>query len=250
MKLKVVIIYDGSEFFGSQLQKNKKSVIGEIKKALKLLNINSQINASGRTDAGVHSTNQVIDFEVPNYWNDLNKLKDVLNKILMPNIYIKKIEEVCETFHSRFLAKKRTYRYIITTKKFNPFEAKYVSFISKIDEVKIKEAIKLFEGVYNFKYFKKSGSGNISDIREIYKTMFYKYKEYYIFYFEANSFLRAQIRFMVAFLLEISDNNLTKDDLKLQLNLIKNFKLKPAPPNGLYLSKVKYSPLKKVGMNL
>ncbi len=244
MRVKLILSYDGSAFFGSQIQKDKKSVNGDIDKALKLLNINSKINASGRTDRAVHALNQVIDFEIPNFWNDLEKLKNSLNYILMPNIYIKKLKKVEESFHSRFLAKKRVYRYVISTKTPNPFEAKYITFINKkdinIEIIKIKDAIKIFNGVHNFKYFKKNGSDNKNDTREIYKTNFYKYREYYIFYFEANSFLRSQIRLMVGFLLEISKGNLTKEDLKLQLNCKKNLKIKLAPPDGLYLSRIKY----------
>lgn len=241
MKIKATLSYDGNEFFGSQIQKKTKSVNGEIDKALKLLNIYSSINASGRTDRGVHASNQVIDFEVPPYWSDIKKLHNSLNRIVMPNIYIKKLEIVDDNFHSRYSAKKRSYRYIATTKEFNPFEAKYVTFIDSINETKIKEAISLFEGVHNFEYFKKCGSGKINFVKEIYKTKFYRVRDYYIFYFEANSFLRSQIRLMVGFLLEISKGNLSKEDLELQLNRKKDFNIKLAPPNGLYLSKIKYN---------
>jgi tRNA pseudouridine38-40 synthase len=105
---------------------------------------------------------------------------------------------------------------------------------------KLEKSIKLFEGIHDFEYFSKKGSEPISTIREIYKTKVYRYKEFYIFKFKANSFLRSQIRMMVQFLLDISDEKLTDDDLLKQLNKKGIASNKLSPPNGLYLSKIIY----------
>jgi tRNA pseudouridine38-40 synthase len=241
VRVKGIISYDGGSFYGFQIQPNKESITSKILKSLKILNIETEIQGSGRTDRGVHASGQVIHFDIPEFWSDLEKLKNILNDFLSPNIYIKELKAVNQSFHSRFDAKRRIYRYIISTKRPNPFEAKYITFIDEIDEIAIAQSIKLFEGVHNFELFKKEGSTTKNYIREIFKTRFYKFKrDYYILYFEGNGFLRSQIRFMVGFLIAISEKKLSKENLIEQLNCKKSFKFTIAKPNGLYLAKIKY----------
>ena len=81
----------------------------------------------------------------------------------------------------------------------------------------------------------KTGSDINSTTRTIYKAFAYNYHGYVVLYFEANGFLRAQIRLMVGALL-----HLDAIQIKKQLQCIQKHKLKPAPSNGLYLAKIKY----------
>jgi len=242
MRVKITLEYDGSKFQGYQIQKEtKNTVAGKLQNALKALNIQNIAVASGRTDKGVHATAQIVHLDLPTFWNDLNKLVFSLNKMLYPSILIKKIEKTDKNFHARFCAKKRVYRYIVSTKKPSVFLMPYITFLDTINCAVIKKSIKLFEGEHDFEYFKKCGSDTKTYIRKIYKADFYRYKDFYIFYFEANGFLRSQIRMMVSFLLKISDGKLSKDKLKLQLEKKDIFSTSLAPPNGLYLAKVKYN---------
>ena len=241
MRVKITLEYDGSKFQGYQIQKETTNTIaGKIVEALKVLNIQNIPIASGRTDKGVHALGQVIHLDIPSYWSDLNRLKFSLNKIVYPSINIKKIEQTRKDFHARYDAKSRVYRYIVSTKKPSVFLNPYVTFLDNIDTKSIKNSIKLFEGRHDFEYFKKCGSDTKNFIREIYKADFYTYKGLCVFYFEANGFLRSQIRMMVNFLFQISDGKLSKNELKLQLEKKDIFSTSLAPPNGLYLAKVKY----------
>jgi len=240
MNIKITISYDGFHYQGSQRQPNKRSVEDKLIEVFKILNIEPKITLSGRTDKEVHATGQVFNIIIPPYWSNLEKLKKVLNYKLPLSIRVKSIQKVDDNFHSRFHAKKRVYRYIVSTKEITPFLANYVTFVKKIDEEKIKEAIKLFIGVHDFEYFHKKGSDKENLVREIFDTKFYKYRDFYVFKFEANSYLRSQIRFMVGFLLKISDGKLTKDDLKEQLDRKSFINKTTAPASGLYLSRVKY----------
>ncbi len=241
MRVKMTVAYNGANYFGSQVQKETEQTInGQIEKALNLLQIEAKIQASGRTDRGVHASRQVIHFDLPPFWRDLNKLEDSLKRILPLDIGIRRLEQVDDNFHARYSAKKRAYRYILSIQKPNPFLANLVTYIDTIDEEKIREAIALFEGEHNFENFKKSGSDTENFVRKIYKTRVYNHKGYIVLYFEANGFLRSQIRLMVGFLLEISSGKYTKEDLLEQLNCNKNFKLKPAPHQGLYLCNIIY----------
>ncbi len=241
MRVKITLEYDGSKFQGYQIQKETTNTVSNnLQNALKALNINYTPVASGRTDKGVHALGQVIHLDLPTYWNDLKRLKFSLNKILHPSINIKKIEKTHKNFHARYDAKSRVYRYIVSTKKPSVFLNPYVTFVDSVNTNSIKNSIKLFEGRHDFEYFKKCGSDTKNYIREIYKADFYAHKSLCVFYFEANGFLRSQIRMMVSFLLQISDGKLSKNELKLQLEKKEIFSTSLASPNGLYLTKIKY----------
>ena len=240
MNLKFKISYDGSLYQGSQKQPNGQTVEDKLLKAFKKINIETSIVLSGRTDKEVHATGQVFNCIVPDFWEDFFKLKEVLNRNLPTSIKILKISKVKDDFHSRFHAKKRVYRYLITSKPTNPFNDKFITYVENINEELLKTAIKEFIGVYDFKYFHKTGSDKELTIREIFDASFYKYKDIYVFKFTANSYLRSQIRLMVGFLLAINNNKQNIENLKEQLTLQKhNFKT-PAIANGLYLAKIKY----------
>ena len=240
MNLKFKVAYDGSLYLGSQKQPNRQTVEDELLKAFSTLNIKTDIVLSGRTDKEVHATGQVFNCHIPSYWTDFKKLKEILNKRLPSSIQIRDISNVANDFHSRFHAKRRTYRYLITSKPTTPFNAKYITYVKNIDKELLKKAIKEFVGVYDFKYFHKTGSDKEVTVREIFDTAFYKYKDVYVFKFTANSYLRSQIRLMVGFLIAINDKKLTIEDLKAQLKLKKNIFKTPIIPNGLYLAKIKY----------
>ena len=240
MNLKFTLAYDGSLFQGSQKQPNGLTIEDKLLFAFKKINIKTNIVLSGRTGKEVHATGQVFNCFVPDYWEDFFKLKEVLNKNLPSSIKILKISKVDDNFHSRFHAKKRVYRYLITTKPTTPFNDKFITYVQNINEEVLKKAIKEFIGVYDFKYFHKTGSDKELTIREIFDTSFYKYKDIYVFRFEANSYLRSQIRLMVGFLLAINNNKQTIENLKEQLRLEKHHFKTPAIANGLYMAKIKY----------
>lgn len=240
MNVKFTISYDGTEYLGSQTQPNGSSVEDKLQEVFKAINIKTKIILSGRTDKDVHATGQVFNAKIPEYWHDLTKLKDIMNRHLPLSIRIRTVKEVDENFHSRFSAKKRVYRYLLTKKELTAFNSKYLSHSKDFNESKIKDAIKLFIGVHDFEYFHKIGSDKDNTQREVFSAKFYKYKDIYIFNFCANSYLRSQIRLMVGFLLEIGAGKLTNEDLIKQLNKNKVIFRKPASPYGLYLAKVYY----------
>jgi len=236
MRICITISYNGTTFLGSQVQKETNNTIfNHIENALSEINIYSKPHASGRTDKGVHATGQTFHIDIPEYWQDLKKLKETLNKILTKSIDIKKIKKVQNNFHARYSAKSRVYRYIIKKSKSNPFENDLISFYENINFENIQKNIKLFEGKHDFINFMKTGSEVNSTVREVYKTLSYKHKDFIILYFEANGFLRSQIRLMVGALLSLEDTQ-----IKEQLSSKKIYKIKPAKANGLYLAKIKY----------
>ena len=114
-RYKIVIQYDGSFFKGWQLQKNQKTVQGDIENALMTIFRSKSriiVKGSGRTDAGVHAIGQVAHFDLDNHLTE-KQLKNALNFYTDENC---KIMSLCKThngFDSRFDAKNRTYKYQI-----------------------------------------------------------------------------------------------------------------------------------------
>ena len=243
MKAKMTLSYDGSKFNGFQIQNNGQrvtTVAGVITKALKNLNIDTTLIGSGRTDTGVHATAQVLHCELPKFWNDLKKLKDELNRIINPNIYIKSLKSINEDFHARFSAKKRLYRYALYSGEYQPFLSDYALHVKSIDTKQLDLILKNFIGTHNFKNFKKQGSDTSSDVREIFKAGAYTHKGTTIIYFFGNSFLRSQVRMMSNFALEVMNEKLTCKQLKEQLNGTEKYSTGVIPSSGLYLAKIYY----------
>ncbi|PNV83406.1 MAG: tRNA pseudouridine(38-40) synthase TruA [Sulfurimonas sp.] len=236
MRCALTLAYNGTHFLGSQTQKSSKNtILGQLEHVLHQLNIDAKVVASGRTDRGVHASAQVCHVDLPEFWSDLDKLKSVLNDMLPPSIVVKRIKPVDNNFHARYSAKKRVYRYIIKEAMSNPFEESFVTFLSGVDFSKIEKNIKLFVAEHDFKFFMKSGSDVKSTTRVVYKAFAYRHKGYTILNFEANGFLRSQIRMMVGALLQLDSKEIAE-----QLQCKKKYKIRPAKSNGLYLAKIKY----------
>jgi len=236
MRISLCIAYNGTNFLGSQTQKSStNTILGNLEQTLTALGIKEKLIASGRTDKGVHATGQVCHVDLPPFWDDLVRLKKVLNEMLPPSIIIKNIQSVDDDFHARYSAKKRVYRYIIKKEKTNPFMDDVITFDESIDFDKVKKNIAIFVGTHDFENFMKSGSDTKSSVRIIHKAFAYKYKDFIVLNFEANGFLRSQIRLMVGALLKFDSLQITE-----QLSMKKKYPLKPAKSNGLYLAKIKY----------
>ena len=236
MRVKITLAYNGTHFFGSQVQsETDQTILGLLELSLSKLGIKERVVASGRTDRGVHATGQVCHVDLPLFWSDLTKLRQELNRSLPLAIRVKKITAVSEDFHARYSAKKRSYRYIIKEGEADPFSAEFITYLDSYERKKVEENIALFVGEYDFSYFLKSGSETKSNVREIYKAYAYRYKGYSILHFQATGFLRSQIRLMVGALL-----SLNSQEIQEKLTLVKNHNCRPAPANGLYLAKILY----------
>jgi len=242
MRVRMTISYDGSHFYGFQVQNSGViTVANRLEEIFRSLGIDSKFEASGRTDRGVHATGQVISLDIPSFWqNDLQRLRRAINHKALPHIYVRSIEAVASTFHARYDAKKRAYRYIVSDAEPCVFQTAYRLFVKRFDAKKIHEAVKYFEGEHDFRYFAKTGSDTKHFVREIYRADFYRYRELYVFRFEANGYLRSQIRLMVSFLLKIGYGEVSAVDLKEQLEGKRLVVREPVAPNGLYLTRIWY----------
>ncbi len=240
MRIKAVIAYDGSHYQGFQKQTSTKVTIATaLEEALCALQIHSPITASGRTDAGVHATGQVIHFDVPDFWFDLEKLKIALNRKLM-SISLKHLSYVPEDFHARFSAKRRVYRYVFKTHQPSVFEQAYIARYESFDPLILKQALECFVGRHDFNYFHKTGSLTHTTVRDIYRAYYRSYRGYHCIYFEANGFLRSQVRMMVDAAMACAREEMLIGALQEQLACQKKHRNQLAPASGLYLARIIY----------
>ena len=240
----IIIEYDGTDYNGWQFQKNGSSIQNEIEKALKkLLKRKIQVIGSGRTDAGVHAVGQSANFfcnKIENNKKFLNSLNYFLSK---KNISISSIKKKKLNFHSRFNAKKRTYKYIIVNRNnFLVLDKNRAWLVKKKLNVNyMRKAIKLFSGTHNFNAFRSSSCSAKSPVRTIEKSSLIKKDGKIIIIFSSKSFLQHQVRSMVGCLKYIGEGKWNIDKLKRLFNSRKrSLCAPPAPSSGLYLYKVTY----------
>ena len=244
-KYHIKIEYVGSKFVGWQYQNNGISVQEVLQKAFfKFLKEKVTVNASGRTDAGVHAIEQSAHIELKkkiiNKEVFLNSINFYLKKYPVSVLSIKKKEN---TFHARYSAKKRTYKYIILNRNSSsPLNKNRAWFIKKkLDINLIKKALKILKGTHDFSTFRASSCQAKSAIRTLDSATFKKLGEIIEMTFSSKSFLQQQVRSMVGAIKYVGEKKWTLKQFK------NNFKSKrrvncapPAPACGLYLKKVKY----------
>lgn len=183
--IKLIIEYNGKAFNGWQKQPNKLNIQGEIENAIEAITgEKTELIASGRTDAGVHSLGQIANFKTKSQI-DIKKVALALNSKLKKSIVIKEAIKVDENFHSRFNCKSKTYRYIINNSISGSAIYRDLEYHMpiKLDVEKMRKAIKYFEGKHDFAAFKSSGTSSKSSIREILKTNLIEKNEKIIFEF-------------------------------------------------------------------
>lgn len=242
--IKLVIEYDGKEFNGWQKQPNKLNVQGTIEQAIKTITGEDvELNASGRTDRGVHSLGQVANFKT-NYNLPIEKWPLALNANLKKSIVIKSAEEVDEKFHSRLSCKRKTYRYIINNSKYGTaiYRNLETHIPQKLDIEKMQEAVKYFEGEHDFKAFRASGTSSKSSVRIIYKANVIKMPEERIYIeLTGNGFLYNMVRIISGTLVDVGLGKIKPEEIP---EIIQNKERaeagKTLPPQGLYLLKVEY----------
>lgn len=241
---KIVIEYDGTNFFGWQRQKNQKSVQGELEKALsKILNQDVKIAGSGRTDAGVHAFGQVASF---NANTDIlpENIKKGVNSLIKQPVVIRQCCIMENDFHARYSAVSKEYHYFILNRKDpSAIERLYQWHIRKpLDIETMQICCKAITGVFDFKSFENSGSPRSSTVREIYFFNLSLDDERLVFKICANGFLRYMVRNLIGTIVLAGLNKISIDQFKAIVEVKDRTKAgTTAPPQGLFLKKVNYS---------
>jgi tRNA pseudouridine38-40 synthase len=153
-RFKLLIEYAGTRYSGWQIQKNARTVAGEIDGAIREVTRRQQFElyGAGRTDAGVHALGQVAHLEL---YTDLAPavLRARVNDALPADIYIRAIEKVGHRFHARHDARQRSYIYQISRRK-TAFFKPYVWWIKdRLDVEAMRDGARAFVGMRDFASF-------------------------------------------------------------------------------------------------
>lgn len=241
MRVKCIVSYDGSEFHGFQVQEKYRTVQGEIQKALKKINEKEVIiYASGRTDAKVHAVHQVFHFDTEKEL-PAEQWKRAINHFMPNDIYILDAKYVEDDFHSRYSAKSKEYRYLLSTNEYSPFDTNYIYQYGRPLDIKLmREAASLFIGEHNFASFCSYDQyGNT--IRTLYSLEIEEHNGIITFKLIGNGFRRYMVRHLVGGLIQIGAKRISREILSEMLESCGKKKcLFKAKPQGLYLQEVYY----------
>lgn len=244
-RIALVVQYDGTSFAGLQVQKEGRTVQGEIEKAIEVLTREKvRIIASGRTDSGVHALGQVVHFDTESNIQ-LKRLCIGLNGILEHDVSVQNAYKVNEDFHSRFSAVTREYRYLIYNHPqrtpFMRYRAMWVNSPLDIDYMKM--SVQHLIGEHDFASFCKKVSSEQGTIRRIESIDIRLIDNVFEFRIRGNAFLHNMIRIIIGTVVGMSRNGDEHSKMKEILNKQdRNSAGKTAPGYGLYLSRVFYDP--------
>ena len=247
MRIRLLLSYQGTDFYGWQRQKKGRTVQGEMEKALsRVFQKSLPLVGSGRTDTGVHALGQTAHFEIsPSAWKSLN-IVAALNHLTPPDISLLAAWKAPEEFHARFSAQKKTYSFFISTTPSPPALGRDFVYWhptdKKLNLEKLQKMAQILVGKKDFKSFQSSGSSTNQTIKTIYSAQWVNPSPFlYRFDITGDGFLKQMVRNLVgtqlALLGERAPVRLIKDILKSQN---RKSAFAPAPGRGLYLRKVFY----------
>ena len=241
---KITVEYDGTDFHGWQRQKNDPTVQAEIETALqKITGQSVTVAGSGRTDAGVHALGQVASFSCETRLN-AGDLMNALNALLPDTNVDKECRPEDETFHARFSARGKTYRYRMINRRLpSAFDRHYAWHISRnLDRHAMRAAIRHMIGTHDFSAFQGSGSPRAHAVRTIMRAELRgENSGLLMLEIEADGFLRHMVRNIVGTLVEVGLGKIRIEEFEAILLSRDRSRAGPtAPPQGLFLVSVTY----------
>ena len=250
-KFLLTIAYDGTNYYGYQLQNDKPTVALMLNKASKeTFGFDCNITGCSRTDSGVHALGFKATVEPKDNFNEItvpvSKIPIAMNAKLPNDIFILDATKVTEDFHPRYDVKSKEYVYKIHDSKIrNPFYKNHVLEYGKeiTDEgiEKMNRACKCFLGTHQFDSFMASGSKIQDTTRTVYSAFVNRNGDIVEFSVSANGFLYNMVRIMVGTLLKVESGKIQPDDVS-KIISAKNRELSGSTvkPQGLYLKNVQY----------
>ncbi|MEO6908242.1 MAG: tRNA pseudouridine(38-40) synthase TruA, partial [Abditibacteriaceae bacterium] len=243
------VAYDGSSFHGSQLQQNASSVQGELENAIEKVCCHpTRIVLAGRTDAGVHAFGQCFRF-VTESALPVERVSLALNANLDKSVRVREAKEVVETFHPRFSALSRTYRYWIENAVTGNVLLAHTAANCRepLDLVAMQQAAERLVGRHDFVSFQSAGSPAPNTVRCVKRLQVRRLHDVLgssliEIEIEADAFLYRMVRNIVGMLMAVGNGRLVPSDVTaLMQSKDRNLCPSPAPPQGLCLVDVKYN---------
>lgn len=244
MKIKLTLEYDGTNFAGYQIQPEKRTVQGELEKALYCIyNEKVPTFAAGRTDAGVHALGAVVHFTAPKQIKN-KRIRDAINAFMPVDAKVVKAEEVDDSFDARFTSKTKTYGYFFYRDRCERplLFGRALRVNDDLDIEAMREGAKYLVGEHDYGSFVSKKSGKTNFVRTIYSADIKQIgEEEYMFVVSGNGFLYNQIRIIMGTLLNVGYRKYPPSKVKEILDAKERKQAgKTAAACGLYLLKVEY----------
>lgn len=242
-KVKAIVEYDGTDYHGFQVQPSAPTVQGELERALaKVTQERIRVNGSGRTDAGVHASGQVVHFDTA-WRHPWTVLQRAWNATLRRDIAIQDLSQVDDTFHARFSATSREYRYSIYTGAVqSPLLARFAHHHPRpLDLTAMTEAARCLVGRHDFAAFGRPPTGE-NTVRTVYRAVFQRVGDMIYFDIKGDAFLRRMVRLIMGTLLLVGDGRMLPETMR-QILHSKRIEHPAAAvsPSGLCLVRVNYA---------
>ncbi len=221
MNYRLTIQYDGTDFHGWQVQRNLRTVQGELEKVISMLEgAEVKVTGSGRTDAGVHAEGQVANVRLNRLFTP-EKFCAAINGNVGRDVRILNVEEVSDDFHSRFSARLKTYIYrVVNAPVMSPFWLRYAHHESRfLDFDKMNEAARLFLGEHDWTAFSAARSDVENRVRTVTEFVIDSHWDARAnasiieFRISAHGFLRYMARSIVGTILEVGRGEKDSDTI-------------------------------------
>ena len=241
---KIILQYEGTRYQGWQRQESTQNTIqGKLERLLsRIAGEPVELQASGRTDAGVHARGQTANFHMDTQLS-AEAMMEQINAYLPEDIGVISIEEVPERFHSRLNAKGKTYRYrVLNSAVPHVFDRRYVyAFPEKLDVEAMRRAACLLCGTHDYRAFTSAKRSRKSTVRTVDAIEIERIGDELRFTFSGNGFLFHMVRILMGTLLEVGSGKREAEEMTL---LLENGKREDAgplvPACGLALMEVRY----------
>ena len=243
MNLKLTLEYDGTDFYGWQVQPDHPTIQQAIEDALeKIVGSRVHVQGAGRTDAGVHALGQVASFYCAKEIEP-RRLQKGLNALLRPRVVVKSIESVADGFDARRDARSRTYQYRIWARPWpSVFHGRFAWHVyAPLDIAAMERASVCLKGEHDFSSFQAAGCDAANPVRRIYRSGFACEGELLLYNIEATAFLRHMVRNIVGTLAQVGRGEISPAGFYEILQFRNRNQAGPtAPAQGLFLVAVDY----------
>ena len=240
---KLVLEYDGTNYHGWQIQPNLPTIQATIEAAIRTVAQHDvDVIGAGRTDAGVHALGQVAHFATTARLT-AEEWQRALNGLLPPDIAVLAVEPAPDSFHARFSAKSKLYRYLILTRVHRSAlsRSKVLHYPYPLDLAAMQDAARALVGTHDFSSFQGSPTDAENPVCTITHLTIERFGDEIRFEVESNRFLKQMVRAIMGTLLEVGRGKLKAGDVAGILAARDRTKAGPtAPAHGLYLVRVAY----------
>jgi tRNA pseudouridine38-40 synthase len=242
MRFKLTIEYAGTRYSGWQIQKNARTVQGEIDRAVREATGagDFELYGSGRTDAGVHALAQVAHLDVHTTLPP-ESLRRTLNDLLPADINVLRVDKVRHKFHARHSAVGRSYIYQLSRRR-TAFAKPFVWWVKEeMDVERMRAAARSFVGFHDFRAFSDVDPDDKSTEVLIDTLDIHEDEDLIVIHVEGSHFLWKMVRRLVGVLVEVGRGALTEADAARLLHSSDGLPARlTAPAAGLFLERVFY----------